>query len=175
MGVEIRTTRLLLRPPRMADAASIRALCCEFAVTRWLARVPHPYPEGEAERFVGSCLAPGARVWAIERKAEAGLIGMMGIDGAPGQESLGYWLGTPYWGQGYASEAARAIVNWAFADAGLDRLHSGAFEGNDASLRIQQKLGFTVTGRRMAPCLSQGADRPHIDTALPRAVWEARA
>lgn len=175
MGVEIGTTRLLLRSLRLADAPSLRALCGEFAVARWLARVPHPYPEGEAERFIGACLDQNARTWAIERRAEPGLIGMVGIDGPAGQENLGYWLGTPFWGQRYASEATRAVVDWAFGAAGVDRLLSGAFEGNDASLRIQQKLGFAVTGRRLAPCLSLREDRPHIDTALPRAVWEARA
>jgi RimJ/RimL family protein N-acetyltransferase len=175
MGIEIRTERLRLRPLETADAAPIRALCGEFAVARWLARVPHPYPEGEAERFIAAQLEGKERTWAIERLAEPGLIGMIGIEGGVGEEILGYWLGTHFWGQGYAGEAVRAVVDRAFRETGIACLVSGAFEGNDASLRVQEKLGFAVTGRRMAPCFSVGADRPHIDTALSRTSWEARA
>ncbi|HET7408985.1 MAG TPA: GNAT family N-acetyltransferase [Paracoccaceae bacterium] len=175
MAVEITTERLRLRPLEMADAPRIHEFCSEFAVARWLARVPHPYPEGDAERFIGLCLKQGACTWAIERRVQPGLIGIIGLDDPAEQQHLGYWLGQPYWGQGHASEAGRAVVDWAFGVAGAGGLVSGAFEGNGASLRVQEKLGFALTGRRMAPCLSLGADRPHIDTALPRAAWEARA
>jgi [ribosomal protein S5]-alanine N-acetyltransferase len=175
MGVEITTQRLRLRPLVAADAPRIRALAGDLAVARWLARVPHPYPDGEAERFISACLAEGASVRAIERLAEPGLIGVVGIEGEPKREVLGYWIGRPFWGLGYASEAASAVVDWTFAALGLDGLRSGVFEGNEGSMRVQRKLGFAVTGRRMIACRALGIDRPHIDTALPRGVWEARA
>ena len=172
MVVEIRTERLFLRPLAITDAGRIRVLCGDFAVARWLARVPHPYPEGEAERFIRTQLDVDARAWAIELADQPGLIGIIGIDGPAGRQNLGYWLGVPYWGRGYASEAARAVVDWAFRHAGVDGLVSGAFEGNGASLRIQEALGFRVTGRRMMPCLSLGTERQHVDTALELADWQ---
>ena len=178
MGVEITTDRLRLRPLEPADARRIGTLCGDLAVSRWLARVPHPYPAGEAERFIARCRRSADRVWAIERRGEpgpAGVIGVIGIDGPADGQSLGYWLGASYWGRGYASEAALAVVDWAFGEAATAALASGAFEGNAASLRVQEKLGFRVTGQRMLRCAALGRDLLHIDTALDRAGWEARA
>jgi RimJ/RimL family protein N-acetyltransferase len=175
MGVAIRTERLLLRPLATADAPRIRALCGEFAVARWLARVPHPHPVGEAERCIAACLDTGAHVWAIERLDEPGLIGVTRIEGEPVREVLGYWIGRPFWGRGYASEAARAIAGWAFESLRLERVRSGVIGGKDASLRVQEKLGFSVSGRRMVGSRALGAERAHIDIALPRTAWEARA
>ena len=175
MGVEIRTERLRPRPLEPADAPRIRALAGEFAVARWLARVPHPYADGAAEAFVAESLEAGAHVRALERLDEPGLIGVVGIEGEPRRDVLGYWIGRPFWGRGYASEAGRAVVGWAFGTLGLECIRSGAFEGNDASLRGQEKLGFRVTGRRAIACRALGRELPHIDTALDRAAWEARA
>ena len=170
MGVEIRTDRL--RPPSFADARRIRALGGEFDVAR--RRVPRPCPDGEAERFVATCRDEGARVWAIELAGEPGLIGTIGIGGPAGRQNLEYWLGVPYRGQEHCSEAARAVVDRGLAEEGVDGFVSGALDGNAASLRVQEKPGFRVTGRRLAPWLSLGQDRLHVDPALPRAHWEAR-
>jgi [ribosomal protein S5]-alanine N-acetyltransferase len=170
VGVEITTERLRLRPLAMADAPQIRALAGELAVARWPACVPHPYPDGEAERFVSACLA--AHVWAIERLGEPGLIGVVGIEGERRRDVLGYWVGRAYWVQGYATEAARAVVGWAFETLDIQSIRSGIFEGNEGSMRVQQKLGFAVTGRRMIGCRALGTELPHIDTALPRVAWE---
>ncbi len=174
MNVEITTGRLLLRPLEDTDARRIGTLCSDLAVSRWLARVPHPYPEDEAERFITLCRGSDDRVWAIERQAEPGLIGVIGVDRPHDIESLGYWLGVPYWGQGYATEAAGAVVDWAFRQAGIDTLASGAFDGNAASLNVQKKLGFRMTGQRMLRCDALDRDLLHIDTALPRVEREAR-
>lgn len=175
MGGDMVTERLRLRPLAPADAPRIRLLAGDLAVARWLARVPHPYPDGEAERFITRSCEDDGHDWAIDARVDSGLIGVIGIDRRESGESLGYWLGVPYWGRGYASEAARAAVGWAFAEGGLDCLASGAFQGNDASLRVQEKLGFQITGQRMLHCKALGVDRLHIDTALSHAKWEAQA
>jgi RimJ/RimL family protein N-acetyltransferase len=172
MGTEITALRLRLRPLSPADAPRIHNLVGDIAVARWLARVPHPYPAGEAERFVAGCLEADDDVWAIERLGEPGLIGIVGIEGA--QPSLGYWLGAPFWGEGYASEAVGAAIGHVFRDRHIRTLASGVFEGNAASLRVQEKFGFQVTGRRMVHCRALDRERPHIDTALARPDWQAR-
>lgn len=155
----------------MADAEPIAVFCADLAVTRWLARVPHPYPEGEAERFLSALAEQDGRHWAIEAPG-AGLVGVIGLDGPAGARELGYWLGRPFWGRGWMGEAARAVVAAAFA-AGEPRLVSGAFEGNARSLAIQRRLGFAETGRRRLACRALGRDLVHVDTRLDRAEWRA--
>lgn len=173
MGVELRTERLRLRPLRRTDARRIAVLAGDLSVSRWLARVPHPFSEDEAERFVAASGDCGT-VLAVEPLDGSGLIGVISVEGDPGRETLGYWLGPDWWGRGLGREAATAMVDHTFLTGGLDRLHSGAFERNDASLRIQQGLGFAVTGRRMIHCRALDRELAHIDTVLTRAAWAAR-
>jgi len=171
MPCEIDTARLRLRPLTPEDAARIAALCADPEVSRWLARVPHPYALADAEAFLMSVAENGDRTWAIASPGE-GLVGVVGIDGPDGNLELGYWLGRPYWGRGWMSEAARAAVDAAFAE-GAGALQSGAFEGNHASLAIQARLDFREIGRRLVYSAARGAEALHIDTTLTRAEWEA--
>lgn len=177
MRAEITTERLRLRPLDLADAPRIASLCGDLEVARWLARVPHPYPLAAAIAFVTEVQAGGgAEVRAIDRRGRPGvLIGVIGIDGLPGDPSLGYWIGREEWGRGLATEAAGAMVAQAFSALGVDLLRSGAFAGNAASLRVQEKLGFRVTGERLLDCAALGEPRRHLDTSLAREDWERAA
>ncbi|MEM9099959.1 MAG: GNAT family N-acetyltransferase [Pseudomonadota bacterium] len=169
----IETERLVLREMVLEDAPAIQEIFSDFAVTRWLSLVPHPYPEGEAIRYVEAC--SGFYVWAIEARDRPGLIGMVGIDSPEDKRALGYWVGRSHWGLGVASEASEAAVRFAFEDMAADQVVSGVFEGNEASIRIQEKLGFRVIGERMLHSFSNNREMLHIDTALSRAEWQMRA
>ena len=86
--------------------------------------------------------------------------------------NLGYWLGRPYWGRGYITEAARGLLGRVF-DAGLgDVVYSGAFADNAASLRVQEKLGFERDGETMAYSRPRDGKFPHVNTVLTRARFE---
>ena len=97
----IETERLVLRPPAIEDTPAIAHLIGDFEVSKWLTVVPHPYTLADAEEFVHKIAGPWDRV--ITHKGE--VIGVVGIG-----DSLGYWLGRPFWGHGYMSEAAGALV-----------------------------------------------------------------
>ncbi|MEM8793500.1 MAG: GNAT family N-acetyltransferase [Pseudomonadota bacterium] len=172
MPPALKTARLTLRPLESGDAERILALCGDLAVSRWLSRVPHPYTPGDAERFIAECR--NGFVWAIEQTSQPGLIGTIGLDGPSDRRMLGYWLGQPYWGRGLASEAATAVIAYGFSTLRIIQLESGAFEGNASSLRIQEKLGFTITGQHKLRCTALDREVMHIDTLLTRAGWEAR-
>ncbi len=101
MSLEIKTDRLLLRPLALADAPALVPLIGDYEVARWLTVVPHPYTLADGETFVREIAGPWDR--AITLAGE--LIGVVGISGG-----LGYWLGRPFWGHGYMSEAAAALV-----------------------------------------------------------------
>ncbi|MEM9735532.1 MAG: GNAT family N-acetyltransferase [Pseudomonadota bacterium] len=170
----LESTRLRLRPFRDEDTGPITEFCGDLAVSRWLTSVPHPYPAWAAKGFISKAQGPGEVHWAIERAGIPGLIGVIGMNRAKEGAHLGYWVAPPYWGQGLASEAAGMVVAWAFTEARHPALTSGAFAGNHASLRIQEKLGFRETVRRARYCLALDRPMMHIDTRLDREDWQGQ-
>jgi RimJ/RimL family protein N-acetyltransferase len=160
----ISTERLRLRRPRRSDAARIAALCNDFHVARMTSRVPHPYQVEDAEAFLSRLDArdPVREAdFAIEHPQD-GLIGMMSFfPNEDGRSEMGYWLGRPYWGQGYATEAANRALVWASRDWGRRYLLAGHFSDNPASAQVLCKLGFLYTGEvKLLPSVARGGEAP---------------
>lgn len=138
----IRTQRLVLVTPTLAHAPAIAALANNANVHKWMARLPFPYGLSDAEFFINE-IVPEAASYAILR--DGILIGIVGLHFADGQvPELGYWLGEPHWGHGYATEAAQALVAAAHA-AGARALRSRALSDNHASRNVLGKAGFVQT------------------------------
>lgn len=174
------TERLSLNSIRREDAPRITLLCNNLDVARWLARVPFPYQLEDGVAFCNlieeTAHTGQDLIWAIRRRDEANLLGIISVTNLHSQEpELGYWLGQPYWGQRLMSEAAQAAVSAFFSRTAHPRLHSGAFEGNEASMRIQYALGFVNVGRGMRWCLARGDDAAHDFMVLERGDWLHRA
>lgn len=148
----LETERLILRPFSLADAPAVQRLAGSRAVADTITGIPHPYPDGAAEAWIAEhprLFAEGKEVTlAIVRKADRALIGSISLmDIAPGyQAELGYWVGEPFWGEGYCTEAARAVLDYAFGTLGLTRVYARHFRRNPASGRVMQKLGMTHEG-----------------------------
>lgn len=146
--------RLLLRPFVPGDAADVRRLAGDRAVAATTLHVPHPYEPGMAEAWIATHQPGFARgeiaIFAITDRASGVLIGSIGltIDGTQQRAELGYWIGTPFWGRGYCTEAARAVLAYAFGPLGLGRVHACHMGSNPASGRVMEKLGMTREGRR---------------------------
>lgn len=175
MNPILHTERLVLRPPRDADAALIARYLNDFAVAGNLARVPFPYRLADAEAWLRTRKPhmPADQVnFAIEM--DSTYIGQVGFHPGPIGPVIGYWLGKPFWGRGIMSEAAAASLDWFFGTTNAPIVHSGVFHFNAASLAIQKKLGFTETGRSSLLCLARGAEVEHIDTQLTQTAWKAR-
>lgn len=159
MSVILKTVRLLLRPPRAADIHHFVPLLDDFAVSKNLTGVPHPYTEDDACAFA-VVVADGWRhgtgyAFAIRRKADTAFLGICGVHSAEGW-NLGYWLGQPYWHRGYATEAGGTVAGFAFDRLGATRLHAARILDNPASGRVLEKLGFVPDSNEMLPCLSRG-------------------
>ena len=164
----LKTPRLVLTPPRPADAADLVAAANDPDVVRWLARVPHPYTARDAAFFL-DIVAPAECVYLARRRDTGALVGSIGLKPRPaGEGELGYWLARAEWGNGFATEAGRAIVALAFGPLGLGRLTATVVEHNTASARVLAKLGFVETGRSDRPVLFIGREAPHIELALER-------
>ncbi len=161
MPAPLKTERLALRPLTLADAARIARFTSDFAVARMVTSIPHPNPGVAAEGWILMMQArrPLARdhVFAIDLPGE-GLVGCIGIHAkGDGAWELGYWIGRPYWGRGFATEAARALAAQGRRSL-AGELVSGHFEDNPASGRVLQKAGFVYTGEARARfSLARGA------------------
>jgi RimJ/RimL family protein N-acetyltransferase len=156
----IATERLLLRAPRMTDAPAAAELANDLGVAGMTTAMPFPYSLAHAEAWLGEVARPDPRreaAFAIEHR-DFGLIGMLVFDEpVPGRPELGYWLGRPFWGRGYATEAASAALGWARADWRKNVVWAGHFADNRASGQVLVKAGFLYTGDVEArPCAARG-------------------
>lgn len=168
----ILTERLVLRRPVTADAPAIARHAGDRAVARWTANIPHPYAEGEAERFLARLAQDEAagrgRTFAVAlREAPADLIGMAGFEaGQDGRIEIGYWLARPYWGKGLMSEAVTALAAFAETWRPGAAIFARTFPDNPASQRVLEKAGFVRAGTGVccAPARPGGeiADAPEF-------------
>jgi len=166
----LKTQRLLLRAPVSSDVANIVALAGERRVAENTARIPHPYTAADAAAFFAASNQEGGEtVFAIE--LDGALIGMCGLDPRPDGCELGYWLGVPFWRQGYATEAARALIDYAFAELGHAALRSGARVNNPASRRVLEKCGFQWTGVQLCRIRAINSAAPIDRFRLDRGLW----
>jgi RimJ/RimL family protein N-acetyltransferase len=153
-----RTDRLLLRPSWPEDAGALLKAVADEAIVRNLGSLPWPYSEDDARAFVAREHSPYYPSFLLFQRTDGAprLIGACGIHDKSGEAELGYWIARPYWGLGYASEAANAVIAIARA-VGHQRLVAGHFTDNPASGRVLRKIGFRATGRtEMQPSKGRG-------------------
>lgn len=153
-------------------------------MSRWLTGVPHPYSEENAKSWLDRCKRLSEQgpersgfEFAIELKSERKVIGgvsLIRIHRFHGTAGGGLWLNARYHGQGYGTEAFSERTRFAFEDLGLRRLDNGCFVGNDASFKLQQRLGFKVEGERKKAfrCMADGQLKDECVVALLRDEWE---
>jgi RimJ/RimL family protein N-acetyltransferase len=177
MEALIETERLRLRAIEAHDASRIIELLNDFEVSKMLATVPYPYTQAHFEEFLARDRAAAARQASLVLAIDCGdLVGIMGLSDIQTIEggriaTLGYWVGRAFWGRLYASEAARALVDHAFAQLGFAGLKSGYFKENPASGRVLAKIGFRAAGESLKHSLARDADVEHLDVVLTRAQW----
>jgi RimJ/RimL family protein N-acetyltransferase len=147
---EIRTERLTLRAPVTGDVEAITRLCGDYAIASMTSRMPHPYAESDARLFVQLVSRQDRareRTFMIEHEGY-GAIGCVGFHKAAGAPlEVGYWIGKPYWGRGFATEAMAGALHWASEDWNRRTIASGHFAGNNASANVLIKSGFLYTGQ----------------------------
>ena len=142
----LETERLTLRAPRFEDAKAIAQLANDRRIAENTTRIPHPYRLADAEAFIAQ-INKGADELAFLIALDDEPIGACGLAQLDGPApDLGYWIGAPYWGNGYATEAARAVIDHAFTALGHDAVQAGARVTNPASRRVLEKCGFQWTG-----------------------------
>lgn len=155
-----RSERLFLRPAFPEDSRDLYHAICDAGVVAMLARAPWPYRLADAEEYCALPAEVRAPRFVITLPGVKGapLIGTVGFRQADGDLELGYWIARDHWGQGYASEAARAALEVVRA-LGHKRVLAGHYLDNPASGRVLRKLGFRETGEvRPTFCRARGGE-----------------
>jgi RimJ/RimL family protein N-acetyltransferase len=166
------TARLRLRAPQRDDASVIAALASDRRVAENTARIPHPYTLADAEDFLRYLEESETETAFAITLADDALIGICGLLMKPRKTpEIGYWLGAPYWGHGYATEAARAVIDYAFEDLGLERLEAGARVSNPASRRVLEKCGFQWSSVTLLRIRAIASSAPFDRFRLDRGLW----
>ena len=160
----IKTDRLLLRPLELADATAVARLVGQFDVSRWLTAVPYPYSVEDAETFISDSDPD----WRFGIEVEGNIAGLISI-----QTQFGFWLGKPYWGRGFMSEAAQAVIDeWFLSDGGT--VYSGYFVDNRRSSAVLRKIGFRPAAIVQEHSLAKGKNVALQKMILTRQGWQAR-
>jgi RimJ/RimL family protein N-acetyltransferase len=166
------TERLVLRAPCAADAEAVAHLINDRRIAENTARIPHPYSLADAQSFIAWANSPEGELFFLISRADGELIGGCGVGILNGGDpELGYWLGVPYWGRGFATEAARAVVDHVFGTLGYERLAAGARVSNPASRRVLEKCGFQWSGAKLLRIRSLGSSVPIDRFRLDRGLW----
>lgn len=177
----LQTARLRLRPFVLGDASDVQRLAGEYDVAANTLRTPHPYPPGFAETWILGHRSAFEReeevrlaMVQLEDGALVGAIGLM-LNPPDRNAELGYWLGKPFWGLGYATEAGRAMLDYGFTALGLERIHAAHFARNPASGRVLLKLGMRHEGLLRRHVLKWGVLEDVDKYGILREEWLAGA
>lgn len=170
------TARLVLRPFETSDVDDVYVYAHDEAFWRYLPGMPRPYTREEAEAFLARATSrdPGTQVqWAIEY--EGHVIG--GINVRPQltdrRAGMGYGIGSAWWGRGITTEAARAVVDWAFANLEIDRVFATADARNVGSWTVMRHLGMQHEGTLRAHRMQDGFAADEVVYGILRAEWVA--
>lgn len=170
----VTTRRLVLRPFAPADAVRVEAIINDDAIAAGTLTIPFPYPAGAAlpwiEGHAASWAAGKSITWAVTRRPDDVVIGALSLRLIPAHHrgELGYWIARSEWGRGYATEALRGAIAFAFDELQLHRVDAHHFVENPASGRVMLKAGMTHEGRRRGAVFRAGVPRDLEEYAILR-------
>jgi len=160
------------------DAPDVQQLAGNWKIADTTLNVPHPYEDGMAEEWI-STLKPNfdseeRATFAVTRTADQQLVGAISlrINRPFDRAELGYWIGEPYWGCGYCTEAAKLVVRYGFEILGLNRIHACFLERNPSSGKVLQKIGMSTEGIARQHVRKHGKFEDLILYGMVRDEWE---
>lgn len=157
------TERLVLRPFKLSDAKQVQMLAGEMKIAETTLNIPHPYENGMAEAWIGTHrqgLKQEKEVTYAIVNANTdqlmGAISLMSINPIHKKAELGYWIGVPYWGKGYCTEASKALIDYGFKDLNLNKIYAKALVTNIASWTVMEKVGMSHEGTLRQDMIKDG-------------------
>ncbi len=174
----LETKRLILRPFELSDAKEVQRLAGDRAIADTTLNIPHPYEDGMAEQWIAThhpMVDAGELCnFAIVIEHSEELVGGISLTIVPRfqRAELGYWIGKPYWNNGYCSEAGRSVIDYGFGALNLNRIHASHFSRNPASERVLQKLGMVYEGRARQHVIRWGRFEDLELYSILKVEWE---
>jgi [ribosomal protein S5]-alanine N-acetyltransferase len=175
---DLETERLLLRPLTLQDVPTLARLAGRREIADTTISIPHPYSEEQARQWIAEAadlLAKSkAVVFGMQLKGEGNLVGAVGLRDIDVEHSLaemGFWVAVERWGQGYATEAARAVVAFGFRQLGLNRIYAHHMLRNPASGRVLARIGMKPEGLLRQRVRKWGVFEDVVLMAVLRAEW----
>ena len=166
--------RLRLRPFSHSDAPTVEALLMDPAIARGTIAIPHPYPAGAALPWIATHAESWREgkegTWAVTRRAGGALVGALSLRLAAAhlRGEIGYWVSRDEWGRGYATEAVRRSITFAFDELALHRVQAHHFVENPASGRVMKRAGMRAEGTRRGAVFREGVPRDVVEYAILR-------
>jgi RimJ/RimL family protein N-acetyltransferase len=179
---QLETERLSLRPLTFADASWIQKVASVRKIADAMISIPHPYPDGEAERYISKQISEFEEsrsvTFAIEQKPEklfSGMIEIRDIEREHSQAEVSFWLAVAAWGHGYMSEALKPVLCFGFEELSLNRLYAYHMARNPASGKVLKKNGFVQEGLLRQRVRKWGVFEDVVLLAILREDWENKA
>lgn len=150
--IMIKTERLILRLFQTSDVAKVTTLCNNYNIYKNTLYLPYPYSQNDAlswiENHYDNFIQEKSYEFAVTDKETNEVYGAIALSNNKrnNQGELAYWVGEPYWGNGYATEAARAIVQFAFEEKKIHKVFARYFSSNPASGKVMEKIGMEKEG-----------------------------
>jgi ribosomal-protein-alanine N-acetyltransferase len=175
----LQSTRLILRPPLPEDAPVLECFVSDRRVAEMTALIPHPYPKGGSLEWIHRTeqqwLDGVTASFVIALRDTGALVGSISFfpDHTRDNE-IGYWIGVPHWGKGYATEALERLLCYAFDELCVERVDTYHFAHNPASGRVMQKAGLKFISQTKLGA-SRGDERfDDVRYGLSAREWRAR-
>ena len=174
----LQTERLHLRPFTLEDAPGVARYAADRAIADTTLNLPHPYEESTAREWIGTHADLFQKkkelVWAVTLPGSGEVIGAVGLrtNFDHSQAEMGYWIGKPFWNRGYCTEAARAVLAYAFEGLELHRVFAHCFTRNPGSGRVLEKIGMAFEGHLRDHILKWGVFEDLDQYGVLRDDWE---
>ena len=173
----LQTSRLKLRFFELSDAPAVHRLVGDRAIAETTSNIPHPYEKGMAEQWISTHHEKYEDDelinFAITLQSSGELVGAIGllINREFDRGELGYWIGKPFWGHGYCTEAAQAVLKYSFNEMNLNRIYANHFLENPASGNVMKKIGMKQEGLSRQHIKKWGKYHDQVEYGILRKEW----
>lgn len=173
----LQTKRLVLRPFELSDSSGVQRLAGNIKVAETIQNVPHPYLDGMAESWIKMHSIGYEKLtlitYAITLKESDELIGAISlkINMTHKKAELAYWIGVPYWNNGYCTEASQILINFGFDQLDLNRIFALSLTYNTGSYKVMEKLGMKYEGIRRQDVFKDGVAKDLVSYSILKDEW----